>query len=631
MKRLVLLAFDGLDWTLLQALVDAGRMPCVTQLLTAGASGRLASTPPTAAAAVWASVATGVMADRHGLCHGLVARADGLTLAAAGRAALQARPLWDHAARAGWVTRVAGWPALLPVAADISANTDNRMVAAGFDDGSAALVDCWPLAPDVAWPASARTDVQAAQVHPDEVPDDAVQSLLGGVPEHLRAQAVNGARRLFARWATVQALGTGWLDAPGDVLLALRFDGLPGWMAELQGLVGANLPDALAPWYGWADLIVGRYMHLLGRSGHLVLVTDRGLPAGGYRGTRGLFDGGAMGGVLLSGPGVPPDSLLNHARSVDVCPTVLALLGLGIADATDLDGHDLLGAPTGGRAELATAAASRGSHQPLRDPPRDDAAVAWLREQGVAPVDTSAMRASVAAVGVDARLGWAAARTARGANDEAIDELTALLQSSPDHLGVRLALGQNLIAVGRASECVALLADAPAVAREGVWLDTFTALVAHAAGDWETAERHLLRLCDEGRAPFNAPAWLGWARLAQGDAAGARSWLERGRAWPGEAVRVFEGLGIACVQLGEPDAAITAFTRAIAEQPAVGRLHALRAAALEAAGDMGGAQAARWRALELDPRLPGTLEALTRAALGGVERRASIDGSRRPG
>lgn len=610
-----MMAVDGLDWALTQTLVDAGRMPCVGQLLAAGASGRMTVTPPTGAASVWTSVATGVMADRHGVCHALVGRADGLTVSVPDRGAVRVPTLWDQASRAGRVTRVAGWPALLPAPTDAGASPDCRRVAAGFDDGSLAYADCWPMMPDAAWPTAARIEAQAAQIHPEEVLEEAVRPLLDGVPAPLQRRCVQPARHLFARWSSVQALGTGWLDATDDLFVALRFDGLPAWMAALHPLVGARLPEALAPGYAWLDMLIGRYMHLLGRSGHVVLVADRGLPAGGYRGSTGLFEGAATGGLLLAGPGVPADSLLRDPRAIDVFPTVLALLGLGAVDS--LDGIDLL-APSTGSSGSATSPAA-GVPPPQPDFERDDAAVAWLCAQGVAPVDTSSMRSSVLALAIEARLGWTAARAVRGALGEAVDELSALLASRPDHLGVRLALGQQLIAAGRATECVALLADAPAAAREGVWLDTFAALVAYAAEDWATAERHLLQLIQIGKAPFNAPAWLGWVRLALGDAAGALDWLERARAWPGETVRVYEGLGIAYLRLEEAPAAVEAFSRAIAAQPGLGRLHALRAAALEAAGDRSGAQTGRWRALALDPGLPGTLEALARTALDGLK------------
>ena len=272
------------------------------------------------------------------------------------------------------------------------------------------------------------------------------------------------------------------------------------------------------------------------------------------------------------------------------------------------------GARRGGGAATATA----GERPTAPESLCDEEAVAWLLEQGLPRIDTETMRTLVSTVDVAARSGKAAAQAARGLLEEAIEELSDLLSRWPDHLGVRLALGRSLIAAGRTRACEALIAEAPAAAREGVWLHTFSALVAYAAEDWTTAEMHLQRLVDRGEAPFNAAAWLGWVRLAQDDPAGARAWFERSRTWPGEAVRVFEGLGVACLRLGEPTAAIEALAQAIASQPDNGRLHALRATALDAVGDRTGAQLARWRALALDPNLPDTLQSLSRAALDDV-------------
>jgi predicted AlkP superfamily phosphohydrolase/phosphomutase len=49
--RVLVLAIDGLDWPLLQTLIDAALMPFCAQLLAGGAHGRMGVTPAHSSAA----------------------------------------------------------------------------------------------------------------------------------------------------------------------------------------------------------------------------------------------------------------------------------------------------------------------------------------------------------------------------------------------------------------------------------------------------------------------------------------------------------------------------------------------------------------------------------------------------
>lgn len=614
--RLVLLAFDGLDWSLGQSMVDAGQMPCFAQLLGAGASGAISVPPPLCATSVWATMATGVMADRHGVCHDLEPRADGLTLAAIGTEALQAPSLWQQVEDAGLTAYVAGWPVCSPRQVSDEARLLSKprgcRVGAGFDIARNATVACWPLPPGLVWPTSHRCDVIDSLVHPSEVTDAAVHELLQASVERPEQGLQDAARELVARWSSMQALGLRWAVRTDWSLLALRFDGLPEWMQNLHPRVTSNLPTALAATYRWVDLIVGRYMHILGRSVHLIVVSHGGLPNGGYKGRASIYDNTASGGLIVAGPGVQPDSLLGDGSALDVCPTALGLLGLPCA--IECDGRDLLAASTpirSVRAAVATHSQPAGPRWVFDS--QDGVALDWLHRNHLPAIDTAPMRAMVHSVQIETRVAWASARRAREQFDEAIAEWTAVLSEVPAHLPARLALGEALIAAGRAPECAALLDEVPTHSLRPPWKETFTAIIAHAAQDWPMAERYLGQLVEQGSAPINAPAWLGWARIMQGDWLGAKQWFLAARRWPGEAARVYEGFGIALFNLAEHSQAIVAFSRAIAHQPSAARLHAMRATALAASGAFEAAQTGWWRALELDPSLPNAVERLARS------------------
>lgn len=618
--RLLLIAIDGLDWDLMQTLVDAGGLPCLAQLLAAGSSGRMAVPQLMGETANWATVATGVGADRHGLLHELSPRDDGMTVSATGAEALRVPALWHAAARAAWAPHVAGWPALLH-RADGRPGYGGRTigaghwVSAGLDTAVSATADQWPLPPTSIWPAKARDEVFDALVHPSEVSEGAVAALTAALPEGARAPLAESARALLASWSSVQALGLAWAAKPDARLIALRYAGLPAWCHALWPMARRALPDALLPCYQWIDLLVGRFMHVLGRSAHLALVTDRGLPLGGYRGGQGPGESGAAGGLIVAGPTVPADALLDDARAEDVCPTLLGLMGLLDDTRTDaLDGRNLL-----------DAAARRHASGPPQhvtveaptwpEPPDASETLAWLAEHGVAAVDLGPLHRRVAMLRRESFARWALARRLRGALDDAIGAWRELLDDEPANLLVRVALGDALVAAGRGDECRALLDGAPPAASEAPWGDVLAGLSAFGIGDWAAAELHLGRLVDEQRTLINAPGLLGWVRLRQSDWVGALRCFEQATRWPHAGAQVWEGMGLALHGLARHEEAVVAFGRAIAYTPHQARLHARRAESLAAIGQTEKAIAGWWRALELDPGFTAAQVGLARTAI----------------
>ncbi len=627
--RVLLLAIDGLDWPLLQTMVDAGLMPFCAQLLAGGAHGRMGVPPAHTSAAHWTTVATGVMSDRHGICHDLGIRADGLTLQAASADALRCEPLWQQAMGAGLVARVAGWPAMLPARLPPGAPAGCALVADGFQNPENGADVCWPLSPEAVAPPELRHTVQEARMHPCDLDLAGLAPLLGKPRGAAEGALLAAARQLMARWSSMHNLGVHWAAQPGWQLMALRFDSLPGWLATLQRH-GIAPDDGLAPWYRYIDLMLGRYMGLLGRQAHLVLLSNHGLPptegCAGSTTVDRLMGVGSAGGIALAGPGVAEDSLLSGVSALDVAPTVLALLGLSAGPG--MPGRDLLAPPRrAGRdsAAVPPPTIARMDWTELSAPPAcDDAALAWLSDNGLAAPDTRAMQAMVRSVRAESLAGWAAARAASGDVTAAIAALQQALALNPAHLGHRLALGQWLLDAGRADECQHLVARLPDAARGGDWPDVVASLIAFGAKDWAAAEQPLLRLAALPAAPINAAAWLGRLHLAQEHWADAEPWLRRATTLAGGEL-VWDGLGLACLKLGQADEAISALTQAIAAQPANARLHLLRAIACQQAGQLDRAQDGLWRALAIDPSLGEA-----RRRLGEIAR-AQADNKKPPG
>jgi len=361
--RVFLLCLDGASLDVISPAVAAGRLPNFGRILERGASLHLATTRPTQAEPVWASVMTGMWPSRHGVraaskyrpFNGEVALEvlpDYLFSQALVRVGLmieqpyasdsfQAQPLWRMAARYGVRTGMIGLPLTHPaeqpagfIVSDRFHRHDNRSV---LDAGPAVSP---PHLDDVA-----RTVVvdessgSAGKLGLDLMPHgEGGSSVDADRLHHVLAReldATEHVRVLAVRYAGLDAVGHYYLryaqpEAFGDV------------SEDERRRFGRVLVD----YYEYVDGLVGETMAGLAADDLLVIVSGFGMEAQ----TPGkrllerlvgdpLFSGTherAPDGFLLAyGAAIAPARQARGAV-VDVAPTLLYFLGLPVA--RDMDG-----------------------------------------------------------------------------------------------------------------------------------------------------------------------------------------------------------------------------------------------------------------------------------------------------
>jgi predicted AlkP superfamily phosphohydrolase/phosphomutase len=67
MDRLIVLAFDGLSWNVLNELFQKNKMRNLQKLIKNGASGANVGVPPLISPKIWTSISTGKKGENHGI------------------------------------------------------------------------------------------------------------------------------------------------------------------------------------------------------------------------------------------------------------------------------------------------------------------------------------------------------------------------------------------------------------------------------------------------------------------------------------------------------------------------------------------------------------------------------------
>ncbi len=350
--RVLLIGVDGAAPRLTRRLMDEGRLPTLARLRAEGGMGSLRSQLPLYSPRVWNTIATGKSPEQHGILGFYFEPEPGrreLFLATHRRALA----LWNIASDAGLRVGVVNWWNTFPpdyvsgvVVSDhaLALTRENRAELFSIEVPGGATV--FPLewgdrverlleergAPvDVPDPfARARLPAWADRAGlSSRYEEDA--DLLRIALEVERAERpdvlmvlLTGVDRVsHAIWGGVEPFG----EHP---------PGLPMTAEEHSGM-----RSTLEDYYAYTDALVGRLTREFDANDLVVVVSDHGFERGTRKGevTTGVHKSRlALDGVVfLRGPGIPAGSSLEGMTIYDVLPTVLAFLGLPLAE--DLGGH----------------------------------------------------------------------------------------------------------------------------------------------------------------------------------------------------------------------------------------------------------------------------------------------------
>jgi tetratricopeptide (TPR) repeat protein len=112
-RRVVLVGLDAADWSAIDPLVRAGKLPTFARLEASGRTGVMRPTPPLISPIIWTTIATGMPPEEHGVLDFLMALPDG-SLAPVGSSHRRVPAIWNLFSDAGRTVAIVGWWATWP-------------------------------------------------------------------------------------------------------------------------------------------------------------------------------------------------------------------------------------------------------------------------------------------------------------------------------------------------------------------------------------------------------------------------------------------------------------------------------------------------------------------------------------
>ncbi len=357
-QKVLLIGWDSADWKIINPLLDAGLMPALDKFINEGVMGNIGTLVPAISPILWNSIATGKLAQKHGILGFVEPKPDGSGIRPVTSTSRKCKAVWNILNQSGLRSNVVGWFASHP-----AEPINGVCVSNHFCQPPLGQMDHWPIAPQSVHPEPMAEKLAQWRMHPFEITGEHLQPLIprgasidqASKPEQRR---LNALRKNMAECASVHAIAT-WLmeNEPWDftavyynLLDIVGHYFMPFHPPRMEGVGEREFEiykDVVTGAYRFHDMMLERLLQLAGPQTTVILLSDHGFLSDHLRPRQGsiAFDDPASwhrshGIFCMKGPGVMADERIYGTSLLDVAPTILTVFGLPVGE--DMDGKALI-------------------------------------------------------------------------------------------------------------------------------------------------------------------------------------------------------------------------------------------------------------------------------------------------
>ncbi len=359
MKKLLLIGWDGADWDVINPLIDTGKMPNLKHLIDHGVVGDLATLYPELSPMLWTSIATGKRAYKHGIYGFTEVRPDGQGIRPISNLSRKTKAIWNILNQNNLSCHVIGWWPSHPV------EPVNGVMVSNFYPGPYAALDPkkeWSLVEGSVYPKRIEKNLSVLRWHPQKLSTNHILPFvpnIGMIDQENDHRLESIAKTICESGSIKEAAVAIMHHEPWD-FAAVYFVGIDHFS---HGFMNYHPP--LLPWvskqdfeifqnvinsaYIFHDILLGQLLEETNDDTTIILISDHGFQSGQLR-PRHIPSEPAgpaaqhrkYGILVMKGPQIKSDDIIFGPNLLDICPTILSIFDLPVAE--DMDGKPLMDA-----------------------------------------------------------------------------------------------------------------------------------------------------------------------------------------------------------------------------------------------------------------------------------------------
>lgn len=512
-RKVLLIGWDAADWEHINPLLEEGLMPTLDAFINRGVMGNLATLQPILSPMLWNSVATGKLADKHGI-YGFI-EPDPVNGGARPYTSIsrKTKALWNILTQSGLRSNIVGWWASHP-----AEPINGTVVTNAFGSTKLDPEKGWVIPTGTVHPAEKGGLLARFKVFPNELTQEHVLPFIPDAAkiDQKKDKSFQSFLQVLSDAASIHAVGTALMETEPWDFTAIYYDAIDHFSHAFMTFHPPKLEwieqerfdlykDVIRGAYRFHDMMLERLLYLAGPDTTVILCSDHGFESGSQR-PRGIPREPAgpavwhrqYGIFVMAGPGIKRDERIYGASLIDIAPTILTLFGLPIGE--DMDGRPLL--------------------EVFESPPAVQTIPSWEKVKGEAGMHTG-----------DQQLD-------RDQSQELMQQFAALgyiedpgadkeKQAESADIEGKYNLGRTLLWKNRSAEAMTLFAE---IVRRRPWEDRFLMVLALAyfQGGYIRQAEKLVSTAYDISDPGSAPVLVLWGKtkLALGEIEeGLRSFL----------------------------------------------------------------------------------------------------------
>jgi len=355
-SKVLLLGWDAADWKVINPLIDQGLMPNMKKLVENGTIANLATLDPPYSPMLWTSIATGKRPYKHGV-HGFIETTpDGKGVRPVMSISRNCKALWNILSQKDYKTHVVGWWPSHP-----AEPINGVMISNFFQKTTGTINEEWPLSEGTVHPEEEAEHFAQFRVHYQEMTGG---HILPFVPEAEKVNKYKPGRigaiaKVTAHAASLHAAFTNIIRSKEWDFAALYLDAIDHYCHGFMKYHPPKRPhipqedydyfkDVVTAGYRFHDMMLGRIMSMIDDQTTLILISDHGFQPDHLR-PRSIpkvdagpaYEHSDYGVLAVMGPGIKKDNITFGANLLDICPTILTMMGLEVGEVKNSTSYNL--------------------------------------------------------------------------------------------------------------------------------------------------------------------------------------------------------------------------------------------------------------------------------------------------
>jgi type IV pilus biogenesis/stability protein PilW len=360
--RVLLIGVDGAEWSIIQPLIDQGKLPTFKILIEQGVHGNLKTIEPILSPVVWTTIATGKTPDKHGITFFTVEDSQThqpIPITSRNRTA---KPIWKILGENGAKSGSVGWWATWPAEPINGTLVTDRIAYHAFRAQERTTVNI-----GLTYPQDFIKEIRDMIRAPESVDWKEIQGYFPNAEKdflkiHLNpinySDPLSHFLQAYATMDSYKNIIVDLLKKKQYAFLTVYFEGVdtishlfmryqPPRLKDVAEADFEKYNNVVNQYYIHQDAIIAELIKTIDNKTMVIIVSDHGFKTGTNRPSQSNLNLETAAGwhelngvFIASGGPILKNKVIENASVLDITPTILALMNLPIAD--DMDGKVLI-------------------------------------------------------------------------------------------------------------------------------------------------------------------------------------------------------------------------------------------------------------------------------------------------